>query len=465
MNRTYRLLLFAAALSVFACDAPVNDRTQGGPLSDYVAKADSSYAWTVRGQFRQGTSEIIELQLQSQTWRDVLWRHQLYLIKPDRITAPQQGLMILAGGRWDPSLDTDSSLGALPDGSGLFVAIANRLGSVVAVLRQVPFQPLFGATEDKLIAYTLDRFLRTQDAEWPLLLPMVKSAVRAMDAAQAASKLNWDIGLDAFTLLGGSKRGWTTWLTAAVDQRVTALVPLVIDALNMASHFPYQTEVWGAPSEKIKPYTDLNLDVVLASEQGRALREIIDPFAYRSLLTQPKLIVIGTNDEYFPVDALNLYWEGLQGQKHALYLPNTGHDTEDFGRLIAGLGALHQQAAGGTPMPQLEWEYRLDSTGLTLCVGADRTLQHMQAWLAESDDRDFRDAQWRAAPLPSADGIFIQEVPRPSEGFTAVYVEAMFGLGDAAVFLSTNLAVVAAQVGGDVGRLAPSTAKVCDSRR
>lgn len=31
---------------------------------------------------------------------------------------------------------------------------------------------------------------------------------------------------------GGSKRGWTTWTTAAVDKRVFAAIPIVMDMLD-----------------------------------------------------------------------------------------------------------------------------------------------------------------------------------------------------------------------------------------
>ena len=156
----------------------------------------------------------------------------------------------------------------------------------------------------------------------------------------------------------------------------------------MTRHFPYQAEVWGSPSEKIRPYTELNLHRVLSSPEGHALREIVDPFAYRSMIQQPKLIVIATNDEYFPVDSLNLYWDDLTGPKYVLYLPNDRHSIEDYGRVIPSLNALHKNAAEGTPLPQLAWEYESGDAMLALCVRSDVRPYEVRSWTADSDDRD-----------------------------------------------------------------------------
>ena len=80
----------------------------------------------------------------------------------------------------------------------------------------VPNQPLvFGGdgkerTEDDLIAYTWDKFLRTGDERWPARLPMTKAVVRAMDTVTAfcaKPPAGAARTVDRFVVAGASKRG------------------------------------------------------------------------------------------------------------------------------------------------------------------------------------------------------------------------------------------------------------------
>jgi PhoPQ-activated pathogenicity-related protein len=430
------LLALATAMAEAAPDSPPETA-----LADYVTAPDASFAWRVHARYRAPQADVVELRLDSQTWRGVLWKHQLYLIRPDGADPDMDhGLVVVGGGRWRDRYETDVETG-LPSRARLFLEIAVELDTVVAVVGQVPFQPLLGLSEDELIAHTFERYLETGDAEWPLLLPMVKSVVRAMDAAQAFAADDWDIGLERFTVIGGSKRGWTTWLTGAVDPRAAVLVPIVIDALDFERHMPYQTTVWGAPSRKLSPYTKHGLIDALGSERGADLRRIVDPYSYRDRLRQPKLVVVATNDAYFPLDAMNLYWDELPGPKQVLYLPNDEHDVEDFARLIPALNAVHRAAAGGEPLPDLAWELESRDGTLALCVRAAPPPAAVRAWIAESADADFRDAEFTAAPVAAHDGVHVFELAWPESGYRAVFAEALFAAQWGGYSLSTNVRI------------------------
>jgi len=130
----------------------------------------------------------------------------------------------------------------LPDEEALIIAEGGKF--VMAHLFQVPNQPIVFAddpshrerTEDALIAWGWLHFLKNPTHyEWLPRLPMVKTVVKAMDAIQQFLPTIGKPMPAKFLIAGASKRGWTTWLTPAVDSRVQAIVPMVMPVLNMGS--------------------------------------------------------------------------------------------------------------------------------------------------------------------------------------------------------------------------------------
>ena len=177
-------VLTATAQRLKAKEAPV--RAVPSPaLQAYVAKPDTTYQWKKRRQGTLGQGSYVELILTSQTWRDIAWKHQLFIYRPSKVANGSQALLLIAGGSWKPELEKEpaQSEAKLPGEAHIVAALAESLRAPVAVLLQVPEQPLFGdLVEDEIISYTFAEFMKTNDVEWPLLLPMVKSVVRAMDA-------------------------------------------------------------------------------------------------------------------------------------------------------------------------------------------------------------------------------------------------------------------------------------------
>ena len=296
----------------------------------------------------------------------------------------------------------------------------------MAVLRHVPFQPLFDRREDALIAYTFDQYLETGEPDWPLLLPMVKSAARAMDTVQAFSRDRWQHPIDAFTVTGASKRGWTSWLTAAVDPRVASVAPIAIDMLNVPAQIKLQQATFGALSEQVQDYANIDLPGRVNTERGQSLMAMVDPYRYRADLNQPKLILLGTNDQYWPLDALKIYWDELSEPKRVLYVPNQGHGVRDFARLVGGLSALHRYSSHGEGLPVVSWTYAVGPDRLGVDVQSNRVPRKVDAWTARSPTRDFREARWTSHRCTRKGEKYACNVARPAEGYAAVYAELWF---------------------------------------
>ena len=402
------------------------DAASEGDLARYVAAPDASYTWREVKSRRVGSARVTELILTSQTWRDTPWKHQLVLIRPPNVAASsRQVFLFIGGGRWKPEYENGYQ-GDLPRSAQVFAELAETLRAPIAVLGQVPFQPMFERREDALIAYTFDHYLTSGEADWPLLLPMVKTAVRAMDAVQAFAAERWQMPVTSFTVAGASKRGWTSWLTAAVDPRVSSVAPIAIDMLNLPAQIELQRATFGALSTQVQDYVDINLAGRIATERGRSLLAMVDPYQYLADLTPPKLIMLGTNDRYWPLDALKLYWDGLPEPKRVLYVPNQGHSVGDLDRLIGGLSALHRYSARYEHLPAVNWTYAAQTDYLGVDVQTDRKPGRVLAWTATSATRDFREALWTSHSCKRKDGKIACSVARPSKGFVAMYAELWF---------------------------------------
>ena len=420
--KKFFLLLLTGCL--FVTSLAQQTVTPASALDAYLNNGDPTWAWEVRENYQTGNIQAFSIALISQKWQGILWKHELTVFIPEKINH-DGALLFITGG----SLENGIPRFVKPDDNlSLMIAhIASNNQAVTAILRQTPNQPLFGGlTEDALISYTLNAFRKDGNYSWPLLFPMVKSAQKSMDVIQEFIRDHARVEINRFVVSGASKRGWTTWLTGASrDPRVAAIAPMVIDILNMPATLADQKKDYNY-SEEISDYVALELPQAINSEFGNAIIQMIDPYAYRTRLSMPKMLFMGTNDPYWTIDAVKHYIDDIPGKNLLCYISNVGHNLGDGRKAFASLNAFFGMTINHKPYPVFDWTLTEKSGKITLEISlSDCQPKRMMLWSAESDSRDFRKSVWSDKAIVMNKKPVTITLPYPKKGFSAFYVEVV----------------------------------------
>ena len=467
MRRQLVCILCLLTPLLFACqaeEAPIGaPEPQPSPLDVYVDAPDDAYTWEVVSATPGEGYTTFVIDLTSQSWLTeaevdrTLWKHWLTIVRPDEIRSPH-GMLFIGGGGNGREAPTAAS--------PLLVGPALATGTVTAELGQIPNQPIsfvgddFGPrVEDQLIAYGWDKYLRSPErssaeppadgigsAKWLARLPMTKGAVRALDTITAfmASEAGGGETVDQFVVAGGSKRGWTTWTTAVVDDRVVAIAPIVIDMLNSVPSFEHHYAAYGFWAPAVGDYEREGIMDWMRTPEYDELLAVTEPFSYLDRLTLPKMIINASGDQFFLPDSWQFYWGDLQGEKHLRYVANADHSLDGSDAAVT-LGAFYASVVTGTQRPNYSWQQEGD----TLVVQADsqNPPTSVVLWTAtNTESRDFRvetyGKNWQSSALTlDAEGRVEVPLAPPSNGWTARFVELTYGEAPAELKVTTGIFV------------------------
>jgi PhoPQ-activated pathogenicity-related protein len=428
-KRFLPLLVFGLAAATAA-----DHRT---PLDEFIHTPDSSFHFElVKTLPGEGYTAYV-LDLTSQKWPPAaeltdhpLWKHWLTVIKPDHVESTT-GFLLISGG------SVRDNAPARPDPGNVETALTSH--SIVAELRGIPNEPLVfteegkSRNEDAIIAYTWVKYLKGGDTTWPLHFPMAKAAVRAMDAVTqfCAGDAAGHLKVEKYVVAGASKRGWTTWLTAAADARVIGIVPLVIDTLNAEVSFNHHYQAYGFYSPAVKDYEDIGVMEMSGTAKYRDLLRLEDPYSYRDRYTMPKYLINSAGDQYFLPDSSQFYFEGLPGEKYLRYVPNTDHSLRNSDARDS-LTAYYDALLHNRPRPRFSWKFEKDGRIVVKCLDTPTEVKLWQA--ANPEKRDFRLAAlgpaYKATTLEAhGKGTYEAKIEKPEKGWTASFIEMTFPSG------------------------------------
>ena len=445
-SRSLRAILFLL-ITILCYRTQADEQTA---LDRYVAAPDTNYSYRIVNTIPGEGHTTFVLDMTSQAWLTTnevdrpLWKHWVVIVKPEKVST-SKSLLFIGGGNNNSSAPTKADSKLVP------IAMATK--SVVTELRMVPNQPLTFAgetktrTEDALIAYTWDKFLRTGDDKWPARLPMTKSAVRAMDTVTSfcAGEEAGKVKVESFMVAGGSKRGWTTWTTAAVDKRVIAIAPMVIDLLNIEPSFKHHYSAYGLYSPAVRDYENMKIMDWSGTPEYRALMKIEEPYEYRHRLKLPKFLINSTGDQFFLPDSSQFYFSHLVGPKYLRYVPNTDHSLRNSDAPETLL-ACYQAVLADSPLPQFSW---IAEDNGSIRVRTTTPPKEVKLWQATNpDSRNFTlyslGPSWKGSAISAnGSGEYIARVEKPAKGWTAYFAELTYpGPGTVPLKFTTEVRVI-----------------------
>ncbi|HFK2919977.1 TPA: PhoPQ-activated protein PqaA family protein [Stenotrophomonas maltophilia] len=442
--RTRSLFIVATLLATQPAAAVAWDPAEVWP-SYREQQAASPVEYHAQEVHRFNGGERRTYQLRSQRWPDPIdgdaWMHRVEVLVPDM---PQPGPALLVVNNGVAFEGGDRPVGPPNDFSPqVLEELVRSLGMAVVSIADVPPQAMTlpgdsqARTEDDLVGASWRRFLDAPSAhgQWPLHVPMAESAIRAMDLADrelpAAMR-------SSYVATGASKRGWTTWLLPLVDDRISHIVPFVID-MNWQSFAPHIRRAYGGRWPiALTPYVQHGVTDEIGGLAFAQLMQVVDPYTYlqgprRERLGLPKFLVNASGDDFFAPDGANYYLSELPGPTALRMAPNSDHvGIRNF--MAETLQPVLKRWRSGRAVPQLRsrWDDKASAIDLTL-DGGERPLS-AKLWQAHNPSgRDFRKAcgiVYHAEEIPLG-GSSAQRIPvkAQEEGWTASFVELRFADG------------------------------------
>jgi PhoPQ-activated pathogenicity-related protein len=420
---------------IVSCAGPEKKSDSTFPLKEYVMDENEPFSYEIVDTIKGDTWTEFIVKMVSGTWLtekevdETVWWHWVNIIVPDQIRETEAMIIIGGGSAYDTI--------ATPSEERL-VKAALKTGSVVSRVSNIPYQPIdFKGDqkderyEDDIIAYGWRQFLESgakeKDAEWLVRFPMTRAVVRAMDVVQEVT-LKAQKPVRSFFVTGASKRGWTTWTTAAVDDRVIGIAPIVIDLLNIVPSFKHHYQCYGEWSPAIDDYVNEGIMDWMNTEEFETLLDLVEPYSFIDELTIPKFMINAASDEFFVTDSWKFYWDDLKGDSYLQYVPNGNHGLQGTYQ-PASLISFYNAVITDTKIPEFNWNINGNTINMQIDPKSDYIIKKWEA--VNNKDRDFRiyviGKAWQEEKLEKEpDGIYNINISKPDSGYKAALLEVIF---------------------------------------
>ena len=206
---------------------------------------------------------------------------------------------------------------------------------------------------------------------------MTKAVIKAMDTVSdiSYSKHLTNTNITRFIISGASKRGWTTWLTAAADKRVIAFAPIVMDMAHFHPNLKHMYQSYGGWTLAFADYYAENITKNLDTSWMHDFFIACDPYYFFDrYINIPKIIIDATNDEFFMPDDERYWWnsEQFSQPKYFEMIADAEHSmATGIQELVPSLSTFAHGILAELALPTINWTIDYSSSNTSNINGSD----------------------------------------------------------------------------------------------
>ncbi|XP_028571238.2 autocrine proliferation repressor protein A-like [Podarcis muralis] len=428
-------------------------------LDDYVKEYDPHYNYTVTKKEDRPDVGIYTLNMTSLKWlneselSNPIWWHELIIVVSKERKMNNSCFLMLGIGRNDDlSSKRDLSVDDLVNlakSSGSCAALLGQIGNQPITYKTIPLQMCKNSIENAALVCSWWKFMNDESEPPHVLIqfPMVKAAVRGMDTVAdfLLKESGGMMNITKFTVAGLSKRGWATWLVAAVDKRVESFIPIIYDLLNIVKNWHHEYRSYCGWGFALYHFYVMNLTRQLDTPRFQELTSHVDPFEYKERYqNRTLLMILSTGDDFFLPDDSYYFFDELPGKKYIRFIPNTNHAITllpwNRASILESCRAFYLSTMQNLTMPQISWN-RSEANGKgIISLSTDQEPLKTRCFFSDTwltNKRDFRQlrlsliivnpALWIDCNVVKVGtGVYKAELSKPLLGWKGFFIEVTF---------------------------------------
>jgi PhoPQ-activated pathogenicity-related protein len=375
---------------------------------------------------------VIRLSFISQVWHGFTWKHQARIYLPVNNTAQEHvgiigtsRLFTQPGSRQEFIPGTDlRTEEEFAEGTALDLNIPIMIFST-------PDEGMGNMDESNLMGFGLQKMMETGDLTWSGYYAIAKSYLRAITLMQ----IHPDFQIKKAVLMGCSKRGLAVSICAGADPERVAGVMITCfpggNHLGMAAnkYKAFGPEISGPLTARTGPgFQPPKVQLrTLNNPVGFGYLMAFDPYLWRDQIQAAYLVAIGTNDEFYGLEAPNEMLEQFSGDKAFLAIDNLPHTWISQKHLAAWRMWLRYNFQGGRiPQVTIKLEKAEAVVTITVDVFFEVTPLHVRLYYSYNHSHDWRSSRWDHKEMELVSNRYQSQLEIVPDSHLALYAEVEY---------------------------------------